>query len=83
MGSFLTWLVGFEGPLFHGVDDVGHGDTGVEAGVIGHLGLPHIGAVTDGVDVAVALHLEVLVHSQSAVAGQLIACEKTSPKPRS
>ena len=67
--GFLTWLVGFEGPLLHGVDNVGHGDVGMEVGMIGHLGLPHVGAVSDGIDVAVTFHLEVLVYSQSAIAG--------------
>ena len=76
MWGFLTWHVGFEGSLFHGVDNVGHGDVGVEAGVIGHLGLPHIGAVSDGVDVAVTFHLKVLIHSQSTVASQLITCQE-------
>lgn len=76
MWGFLTWLVGFEGPLFHGVDNVGHSDVGVEAGVIGHLGLPHVGAVSDGIDVAVTFHLEVLVYFQSTVAGQPVTCQE-------
>lgn len=56
----------------------------MEAGVIGHLGLLHIGAVADGIDVAVALHLEILVHSQSTSAGQVTICwAKPTPKPGS
>lgn len=74
--GFLTWLVGLEGPLFPGIDDVGHGDAGVEAGVIGHLGLLHICAVADGVDMAAALHLEVLVHPQGTVASQVTFCRE-------
>lgn len=62
----------------HGVDDVGHSDVGMEASMIGHLGLLHIGTVTDGIDVTAALHLEVLVHPQSTIAGQDSICQAKS-----
>lgn len=69
-----TWLVGFEGPLLHGVDNVGHSNVCMQASVIGHLGLLDVGTVANGVNVAVTFHLEELVHFQSPVAGQPTLC---------
>lgn len=76
MWGSLTWLVGLEGPLFDGVDDVGHSNVGMETSMIGHLGLLHIGTIADSVDVVAALHLEVLIHPQGAIAGQLAICQE-------
>jgi hypothetical protein len=48
----------------------------MEARVIGHLGLLHISTVTDGIDIAIALHLEELIHSQSTIASQSALCRE-------
>lgn len=60
--------------MFPGVDDIGHGNVGMKASMISCLGFLHVGTVANGIDVAAALHLEILVHSQSTVAGQLTLC---------
>lgn len=43
--------------------------------MVGHLGLLHVSTVADGIDVAVALHLEILIHPQGTIASQSTICQ--------
>lgn len=56
------------------VDDIRHGDVGVQPSVVGHLRFFQICAVPNGVDVVIAFQLEVLVNLQRAVTRQSVPC---------
>lgn len=62
-----------QGLLAQAADDVGHGDVGVEAGVVRQLRLLEVGAVPDGEDVGETLDLQVGVDLQSSISGHAVS----------
>lgn len=56
------------------VDDICHCDVGMEPSMVSHLWFIQICTVSNGIDVLIAFHLEVLVDFQSTITCHFVPC---------